>query len=101
MQALVVPGTFIVLIQLWPWLVFDLSDHELFVVTRALGSLRPTDEKSSAGMALVIGDFGPKVEYFPFEQGSGTSRRRLKSPRCWMFLVMRTCKFNSFTLLFC
>jgi hypothetical protein len=33
-----------------------------------------------ARTVLVIGDFGPKVEYVPFEQGSETSRRRLKKP---------------------
>jgi hypothetical protein len=52
----------------------------LFAVPRVLGSSRPTNDKLSAGMVLVVGDFGPKVEYVPFEQGSGTSRRRLKKP---------------------
>jgi hypothetical protein len=54
--------------------------HELSVVPRALGSPRPTDDKPSAGTVSVIGDFSPKVEYVPFEQGSGTSRRWLKKP---------------------
>ena len=78
MQASVVPGTSVVLGQLWPWCVFDLAYHELFTVPRALGSPRPADDKPSAGTALVVGDFGPKVEYVLFEQGSGTSHRRLK-----------------------
>jgi hypothetical protein len=31
-------------------------------------------------MMLVVGDFGQKVEYVPFEQSFGTSRRRVKKP---------------------
>ena len=56
------------------------ADHELFIVPRALGSPRPTDDKPSAGTVSVIGNFSPKVEYVPFEQGSGTLRRQLKKP---------------------
>jgi hypothetical protein len=58
----------------------NLAYHELFAVPRVLGSSRPTNDKLSAGMVLVVGDFGPKVEYVPFEQGFGTSHRRLKKP---------------------
>ena len=47
---------------------------------RVLGSPRPTDDKSSAGTTLVVGDFGPKVEYVPFDHGSRTLRRQLKKP---------------------
>ena len=54
--------------------------HELFIVPRALGLPRPTDDKLSAGMASVIGNFALKVEYIPLVQGSRTSRRRLKKP---------------------
>jgi hypothetical protein len=42
-----------------------LAYHELFAVPRALGSPRPADDKPSARMVLVIGDFGLKVEYVP------------------------------------
>ena len=56
------------------------ADHELFIVPRALGSPRPTDDKPSARIVLAVGDFGPKVEYILFEQGYGTSHRRLKEP---------------------
>jgi hypothetical protein len=56
----------------------NLAYHELFAVLRALGWPRPTDDKPSAGTVSVIGDFGPKVEYVPFEQGARTLRRRLK-----------------------
>ena len=52
--------------------------HELFVVPRALGSSRPANCNTSTGTVLVVGDFGLKVEYVPFEQGFGTSRRWLK-----------------------
>ena len=58
----------------------DLAYHKLFTVLRALESSRPTDDKPSARMVSVISDFGPKVEYVPFEQGSRTSCRRLKKP---------------------
>ena len=58
----------------------NLAYHELFIVSRALGSPRPTDDKLSTRTALVIGDFGPKVECVPFEQGSRASRRWLKKP---------------------
>ena len=63
----------------YPWLVMalvyvNLAHHELFVVPRALGSPRPTNDKLSP--RTVVGDFGPKVEYVPFKQGSGTSCRR-------------------------
>jgi hypothetical protein len=58
----------------------NLAYHELLAVPRALGLPRPTDDKPSAGTVLVIGDFGPKVEYVPFEQGFGTSHRWLKKP---------------------
>ena len=58
----------------------NLAYHELFAVPRALGLPRPTDDKLSAGMASVIGNFGPKVESVPFEQGSGTSHRWMKKP---------------------
>ena len=54
--------------------------HELFVVPRALGWPRPANDKPSAVTVSVVGDFGPKVEYIPFEQGSRTSRMRLKKP---------------------
>ena len=80
MQASVVPGTSVVLGQLWPWCVFDLAYHELFTVPRALGSPRPADDKPSARTVSVIDDFGPKVEYVPFKEGSRTSCRRLKKP---------------------
>jgi hypothetical protein len=50
----------------------------LFTVPRALGSPRPTDDKPSAGTVSIVGNFGPKVEYVPFEHGSGSSRRWLK-----------------------
>ena len=50
-----------------------LNYHEMVTVPRALGSPSPIDDKPSAGMVLVIGDFGPKVEYIPFKQGSGAS----------------------------
>ena len=80
MQASVVSGTSVILSQLWPWCVFDLSNHELFIVSRALGSPRPTDDKLSAGMVSIVGNFGLKVEYVPFEQGSRTSRRQLNKP---------------------
>jgi hypothetical protein len=55
-----------------------LAYHELFAVPRGLGSPRPADDKPSAGTVSVVGDFGPKVEYVLFEQGSGTSHRQLK-----------------------
>jgi hypothetical protein len=58
----------------------NLVYHEFFAVSRALGLPRPTDDKLSAGTVSVVGDFGPKVEYVPFEQGSGTSHRWLKKP---------------------
>ena len=58
----------------------NLTYHELLIVPRALGSPRPTDDKPSAGTVLVLGNFSPKVEYVSFEQGSGTSCRRLKKP---------------------
>ena len=58
----------------------DLAYHEVFAVMRALGLPRPTDDKPLAGTTLVVGEFGPKVEYVPFEQGSRTSCRRLKKP---------------------
>jgi hypothetical protein len=62
----------------------NLSYHELFVVLRALGSPRLADDKPSARIVSVVGDFGPKVEYVPFEQGSRTSHRWLKNvtPQC-------------------
>ena len=53
----------------------NLAYHELFVVPRALGSSRPANCNTSTGTVLVVGDFGLKVEYVPFEQGFGTSRR--------------------------
>ena len=55
-----------------------LAHHELFAVPRVLGSPRPIDDKLSDETISVMGSFGPKVEYVPFEQGFGTSRRRLK-----------------------
>jgi hypothetical protein len=58
----------------------DLAYRELFIVSSALGSPRPTVDKSSARTVSVIGDFGPKVDYIPFEQGSRTSHKRLKKP---------------------
>jgi hypothetical protein len=58
----------------------NLVYHELFAVPRALGLPRPADDKLSTGMVLVVGDFGSKVEYVPFEQGSRTSHRWLKKP---------------------
>ena len=58
----------------------NLAHHEVFIVPRALGSPWPTNDKPSAGMVSVVGDFGPKVEYVPFEQGSRTSSRQLKKP---------------------
>ena len=58
----------------------DLAYHELFVVPRALGSLWHTDDKPSSGTVSFVGDFGPKVEYVPFERGSRTSCRRFKKP---------------------
>ena len=54
--------------------------HELVVVPRALGSPRPVDGGLSARTALVVRNFSPKVEYFPFEQGFGTSCRCLTNP---------------------
>ena len=54
--------------------------HELFIVPRALESPRPTDDKLSAGMVSIVGNFGLKVEYVPFEQGSRTLLRQLKKP---------------------
>ena len=56
----------------------NLAYHELFAVPRALGLPRSTNDQPSTETVSVIGDFGPKVEYVPFEQGFGTSRRRLK-----------------------
>jgi hypothetical protein len=53
----------------------NLAYHELFAVLRALGSPRPSDDKLFARTVSVIGNFGPKVEYVPFEKGSGTSCR--------------------------
>ena len=47
---------------------------------RAVGLPRPTNDKPSMRTVSIIGDFGPKVEYIPFEQGSRTSRMRLKKP---------------------
>jgi hypothetical protein len=67
----------------WPVMALvyvHLAHHKLFTVPRALGSPRPANDKSSARMVSVVGDFGLKVEYVPFEQGSRTSRRRLKKP---------------------
>jgi hypothetical protein len=58
----------------------NLAHHELFTVLRALGSPSPTNDKPSAGTVLVFSDFGLKVEYVPFEQGSRTSHRQLKKP---------------------
>ena len=58
----------------------NLAHHELFAVPRALGSPRPTNDKPSVGTISVAGDFGPKVEYLPFKQGSRTLHRRLKKP---------------------
>ena len=49
--------------------------HELFAVPRALGWHKPTNDKPSTGTVLVVGNFGLKVEYVPFEQGSRTSHR--------------------------
>jgi hypothetical protein len=46
----------------------NLAYHELFVVLRALGSPRPANDKPSAGMVSIVGNFGPKVEYVPFKQ---------------------------------
>ena len=43
-------------------------------------SPRPANDKPSARTVSVIGDFGLKVEYVPFEQGSGSSRKRLMKP---------------------
>ena len=54
--------------------------HELFIVPRTLGSPRPIDDKPSAGTISIIGNFGPNVEYVPFEHGSRTSCRQLKKP---------------------
>ena len=54
--------------------------HELFIVLRALGSPRPADDKPSARTVSIISNFGLKVEYVPFEHGSGTSHRQLKKP---------------------
>ena len=53
----------------------NLAYHELFTVPRALRSPRPADDNPSAGTVSVVGDFGLKVEYVPFEQGSRTSHR--------------------------
>ena len=53
----------------------NLAYHELFAVLRALGSPRPTDDKPSARTVSVADNFGLKVEYVLFEQGSGSSRR--------------------------
>ena len=58
----------------------NLAYHELSAVQRALGLPRPTDDKPSARTVLVADNFGLKVEYVPFEQGSGSSRRQLKKP---------------------
>ena len=55
--------------HLWPVVALvyvNSAYHELFTVSRALGSPRPTEDKPSIGMVLVVGDFGPKVEYVPF-----------------------------------
>ena len=60
--------------------MFDLAYHELFAVLRALVSPRPANDKPSARTVSVIGDFGLKVEYVPFEQGYGALHRRLKKP---------------------
>jgi len=49
-------------------------------MSRALGSPRPANDKPSAETVLIVGDFGLKVEYVPFEQGSRTSHRWLKKP---------------------
>ena len=49
-------------------------------VLRALGSPKPTEDKPSARMVSIVGDFGLKVEYVPFEQGSRTSCRQMKKP---------------------
>ena len=53
----------------------DLAYRKLFIVPRALGSPRPTDDELSARTVSVLGDFGMKVEYIPFKQGSRTSCR--------------------------
>jgi len=58
----------------------NLAYHELFTVPRALGSPRPADDKPSARTVSIISNFGLKVEYVPFEQGSRTSHRWLKKP---------------------
>ena len=65
----------------------NLAYHELFVVLRALGLPWPTDDNLSAGMISVVGNFGPNVEYVPFEPGLGTSCRRLKKPTLLMLAV--------------
>ena len=39
-----------------------LSYRELIAVLRALGLPRPTDDKPPVGMALVVGEFGPKAK---------------------------------------
>jgi hypothetical protein len=60
--------------------VFALAYRELVAVPRALVSPRSADDKPSARIALAVGDFAPKVEYVPFEQGSRILRRQLKKP---------------------
>ena len=54
--------------------------RELFAVPRTLGSPRFADDKPSAGMVSLVSNFGPKVDYVPFKQSSGTSHRRVKKP---------------------
>ena len=49
----------------------NLAYHKLFAVLRDLGLLRLADDKPSAGTFLVVGDFGPKVEYVPFDMVLG------------------------------
>ena len=58
----------------------NLAYDELFALPRALGSPKPANDKPSTRTAWVVGDFGSKVEYVPFEQGSRTSHRWIKKP---------------------
>ena len=46
----------------------------------ALGSPRLANDKPLDGTVMVVGKFGLKVEYVPFEQGYGALHRRLKKP---------------------
>ena len=43
----------------------------MFIVPRDVGSPRPANDKPSARKVSVVGDFGLKVEYVPFDKVLG------------------------------